>query len=486
MITKNRDSQIGIAVIDNGIDETSLKKPLEHKIYIDHDGACISYSTNIELGNFMHGTICAMIIEKYLPHCSMSSVKILNENGMGMIGKLRPALEWCMQHHIRIVNLSLGTTHFKEKEVIRDLINHYANCGLCMIAATANSGYVTYPAYLANSVGVAMDGNEKHYFMDHDHLGIDVLTSMEHKINVGNGKITVQKSNSYAASYITALVGKLFLEKNVFHIEEVKQELRCISEKSDICLLGGYCEPNWISSAVVRSETLKSKAAYYFHTVNEAVREEVEQADTFIIDHLRETEDLNLNHKNIIYMGNKQIEKMGTGKFFWSPYIRFKQILNCKGKEKLDIPVILCEFDDSVDEMLLLTELREKFSKDDYNMYTASFIVQSVLYDLEYLPVVALDEEHLSHLNSFICLQTHYKQSDGLLLGMQEKHLQKAKQLPEVDLQISLKACNQEFIVTFFCENKIRWEDSFHIIDSNSIGTIYQNIKKLLVENNHE
>lgn len=75
--------KVKIAVIDNGIDETCLNHNLECKIYINHNGQCVLDNENLRGMNFIHGTICASIIQKYFPDSEIYSVRILNEKGKG-------------------------------------------------------------------------------------------------------------------------------------------------------------------------------------------------------------------------------------------------------------------------------------------------------------------------------------------------------------------------------------------------------------------
>ena len=107
--------KVKIAVIDNGINRNLVKKEkLRDEVVVDANNECKEEHSEIHIKDFMHGTICALIIEKYCPDCVFSSIRILDQLGKGGIEKIEPALEWCYQNNINVVNLSLGTTHFKE------------------------------------------------------------------------------------------------------------------------------------------------------------------------------------------------------------------------------------------------------------------------------------------------------------------------------------------------------------------------------------
>ncbi|MFR2620997.1 MAG: S8 family serine peptidase [Clostridia bacterium] len=97
---------------------------------------------------FLHGTICAMIIGLNCADAELYSYKLLDNTGKGNVDDLKSAFDWCLMNNIRLVNLSFGTTHFKDKGIIRQLVNQYANKGLIIIAATANSGVYGFPGIL--------------------------------------------------------------------------------------------------------------------------------------------------------------------------------------------------------------------------------------------------------------------------------------------------------------------------------------------------
>ena len=96
------------------------------------------------------------------------------------------------------------------------MVNQYANKGLIIIAATANSGYTAFPASFSNVIGVKAKDT---FNIDAEGLrdkGVDFAAPSEHKIWFGGNDITLQKSNSYAAPYVTAMAGRLML--SLIHI----------------------------------------------------------------------------------------------------------------------------------------------------------------------------------------------------------------------------------------------------------------------------
>lgn len=92
--------------------------------------------------------------KKYCSEAVFSSISVLDNNGKGILDKIRLALEWCYQNNVRLVNLSLEITHFQDKVTIRGAINYYANKGMLIVAASANSDYMTYPVSFSDFIGV--------------------------------------------------------------------------------------------------------------------------------------------------------------------------------------------------------------------------------------------------------------------------------------------------------------------------------------------
>lgn len=165
-----------IAIIDNGISRDLIsKEKIQSQIVIDDNNKCIEDKDEVQITDFPHGTFCALIIEKYNSHCMLNSVRILDKNGRGGSNKIEPALEWCYQNNIRVVNLSFGTTNFHECEKLKKLVNKYVYSGMILVAATANSGFVSYPASFTNVIGVATTGSPLSYSKDYMQMGIDTV-----------------------------------------------------------------------------------------------------------------------------------------------------------------------------------------------------------------------------------------------------------------------------------------------------------------------
>ena len=150
-------------------------------------------------------------------------MRILDKNVKGGVEKIEPALEWCYQNNIKIVNLSFGTTNFNECEKLKKLINKYVYNGMIIVAATANSGFVSYPASFTNVIGVATTGSPLSYSEDYMQMGIDTVVPSEHIIKMFDEEIRTSLSNSYAAPYACALIANRLNIDKTLSIKKLKE-----------------------------------------------------------------------------------------------------------------------------------------------------------------------------------------------------------------------------------------------------------------------
>ena len=468
-----------IAIIDNGINrELICKDKIQAQIVIDENNRCIEDKNEIQITDFQHGTFCALIVEKYNSHCILNSVRILDRNGKGGIEKIEPALEWCYQHNIRVVNLSFGTTNFNECEKLKKLVNKYAYNGMIIVAATANSGFVSYPASFTNVIGVATIGSPLSYSKDYMQMGIDTVVPSEHMVKMFNEEIRTSLSNSYAAPYVCALIENRLNIDKALDIKKLKEYAR---EQSRTEMVGGVYEPDWVYRAYVTGRKKTSRADYYFETVSGEFNEIREEVDTVIACTVADLESLDAKNKNVIYLGKEDIYNIDVQGFFWSRETRQQQILNNHYQgNSLEVPVVVLAIETAIDSFYILTELKRAFACDGYNAYTIEMEPECVLYGLEYMPEPVADYEAWK---TFIESQVFYKQSDLVIwcvpLDDKEKFL---KVYPDCDVEIIL--CNEEenILAKFSFENEKIEKKISRLFDREEIEEIYHIIETKLTE----
>lgn len=471
--------KIKIAIIDNGINRELVKKEkLRDEFVVDANNDCKEEHLEIQITDFMHGTICALIIEKYCPECVFSSIRILDQAGKGGIEKIEPALEWCCKNNIKIVNLSLGTTHFREKGKLNKLINKYTYKGLIIVAAVSNIGYFTSPASFTNVIGVSNVESPLPYSKDYIHLGLDTVVISEHMIMLGDKEHKTSPSNSYAAPYVTALVAKEILQNEICNIYKLKNFIR---KKSQIPMGEDLYDPDWVYMAYMLNEKNGSKADYYFETVTDCYENIKQEIDTIIVFSKFELEQIDIENKNLIYLGKEDIHNIDVQGFIWSSETRQRQIKhNYYQGHGLEIPVVILAVEDSIDKFYVLTELKRAFANSGYNAYVIGMEPECVLYALEYMP------EPVSNIDAwknFIESQTFYKQSDLVIWCVpvqdQDKYL---KVYPDYDVQIVLYNEEENNIVDFFFEGEKIEKKISGLIDRKDVEEIYHIIESKLTE----
>lgn len=235
---------IRIAVLDTGVTE-EYRKYLSYAMMVDERGM-VRGQDKLSKSAFAHGTYCLAIIRTYFKEAELSSIQILDETGRGTVEKLAPAFEWCFKHGIDIVNVSFGTTNFRDRERLLHLVDDYASRGLVVIAASANSGYTTYPASFSSVIGVGSvevaggTGTEIMREWNADfachclksgniHTGVDILAPSVHEVKIGERKIVTVQSNSYAAPFVTAWAGTLLKKHPGIRMEQILKEMRSLA-----------------------------------------------------------------------------------------------------------------------------------------------------------------------------------------------------------------------------------------------------------------
>lgn len=468
-----------IAIIDNGINRDLIcKEKIQAQIVIDENNRCIEDKNEIQITDFQHGTFCALIVEKYNSHCILDSVRILDKNGKGGIEKIEPALEWCYQHNIRVVNLSFGTTNFNECEKLKKLVNKYAYNGMIIVAATANSGFVSYPASFTNVIGVATIGSPLSYSKDYMQMGIDTVVPSEHMVKMFDEEIRTSLSNSYAAPYVCALIANRLNIDKALDIKKLKEYAR---EQSRTEMVGGVYEPDWVYRAYVTGRKKTSRADYYFETVSGEFNEIREEVDTVIACSVADLERLDAKNKNVIYLGKEDIYNIDVRGFFWSRETRQQQILNNHYQgNSLEVPVVVLAIETAIDSFYILTELKRAFACDGYNAYTIEMEPECVLYGLEYMPEPVSDYEAWK---TFIESQVFYKQSDLVIwcvpLDDKEKFL---KVYPDCDVEIILCNEGENILAKFSFENEKIEKRISRLLDREEIEEIYHIIETKLTE----
>ena len=471
--------KIEIAVIDSGVEKDLLRNSIKNDIVIDKDG--LSYANSNSSTYSWHGTNCALIIEKYCKYVDISSVCILGGKGTGMVSKLEPALEVCLQNDIRVVYLSFGSTHYNDKAEIRNVINHYANKNMIIVAASSNDGYKTFPASFTNVIGVVAGDT---YCTESDlqvHKGIDFTAFSEHNIKNKSNFVRLGRNNSYAAPFVTAFIGNLMQKKNCRNICEVREHLFCEGYRPENFI----CYPDWIEFAWVSTECRRSIVPFYFKERKGNYKTNLSHIDTLVLKNRKELAKFIYSGKHIVYLGEGRVKQSVHGIHFWSKESRIMQIKKSAVRPvDINIPIIICKIDKWQDEMLWLFKLRKYFGDDGYNIYPISETIESVLYDMEYIPKQLLRKKNMDQIHNFLYWQTYFNQSDAVLFMLKSQDYIKIGN-NDVDLLIDITGKEEITVKIYFDKQE---KISYRMVEkeTNVVYKVYLKIVEFLTEGTDE
>jgi subtilisin family serine protease len=145
-LTQNQTWQIKVALIDTGVDYNhhELKHLITNGIDVIHCAEdkidLVNCAYDKPMDDNGHGTHIAgtLAIEELgiAPHVQLSIIKILDEKAAGNLSSLTMALQWALNHHIQVVNMSFGFRN--DNFVVRQAVKKAHEAGLIMVAAVGN------------------------------------------------------------------------------------------------------------------------------------------------------------------------------------------------------------------------------------------------------------------------------------------------------------------------------------------------------------
>lgn len=146
-----------VAVIDDGVYDKRWRGIVLKESYVVTDaGEVEEYWCQPTEGT--HGTVCAAVMNSYMPDVSIISLKVLNSTvEIGAIPKVITALKWCEEYKIKVCHLSIGITSLQYYEMFRKIVERMQAKGHIIIAAMANDNRYTLPACLPDVISVKED-----------------------------------------------------------------------------------------------------------------------------------------------------------------------------------------------------------------------------------------------------------------------------------------------------------------------------------------
>ena len=135
-----------VAIIDDGVSKQFLRSSVINYTVSGEE----VFSDECAVLRKTHGTLCAQIIEQHGNVEKIISLRLSNIYNTNSIQELCTAIEWCTNHNVDIINMSVGIAqyqHFGRSFLgLWDVCSNAAKKGVTLVAARSNAGLPTIPA----------------------------------------------------------------------------------------------------------------------------------------------------------------------------------------------------------------------------------------------------------------------------------------------------------------------------------------------------
>jgi subtilisin family serine protease len=145
-----------VAVIDSGVNgrHPHIIRAVEGGVSVGDDGefAAVDYTDLIG-----HGTAVMAAIQEKVPDAHFFAVRVFHTALRTTAANLVRALQWCIEHKMDVVNLSLGTTNPAHAKKFEQVAAEAVDSGTLLVAARGVDGRSCYPGCLPGVFGVDVD-----------------------------------------------------------------------------------------------------------------------------------------------------------------------------------------------------------------------------------------------------------------------------------------------------------------------------------------
>jgi subtilisin family serine protease len=104
-----------------------------------------------------HGTAVAAAIGEKAPEAEIYAVKIFHQRLATRILPLVRAIEWCAEHAMHFINLSLGTTNPEHESMLSPAVEFAVSRGIVLVSAYEDGGRFYRPGCMPGATPVALD-----------------------------------------------------------------------------------------------------------------------------------------------------------------------------------------------------------------------------------------------------------------------------------------------------------------------------------------
>ena len=206
---------VRVAVIDSGIEDGHPKVGrVAQAIAVERDADApdgVRFVDGAHEDLYGHGTACAGIIRELAPEVDLISVRVLGNELRGSALAFAHGLDWCLEHDVQVVNLSLSTANEQYAETFWDLVDQAVHQGVLLVSAMNNERKRTIPSEFSGVFSVACGpGTDRERIWcnraspaEWGAAGIDVEVAWS-----GGGSLTAT-GNSFAAPVVTGHLARI-------------------------------------------------------------------------------------------------------------------------------------------------------------------------------------------------------------------------------------------------------------------------------------
>ena len=141
---------VRIGVLDSGVCRTHPHVGrIVEGITIGPDATLPGYEDTLG-----HGTAVASVIHYLNPEADLVAVKIFDGKLATSLPIVIRAIDWCLEHDVQVINLSLGTLNPEHRSAFEDAVARTQGAGAVIVSALEVDGKAALPGSLPGVIGV--------------------------------------------------------------------------------------------------------------------------------------------------------------------------------------------------------------------------------------------------------------------------------------------------------------------------------------------
>lgn len=165
------------------------------------------------------------------PQISLYPVKVLDRKNQGNLSDILDGLQWCIDNHMQVINMSLGS--LSTTQSFHDAIIAVHNAGIVQIAAAGNTGgAILYPAKYPETIAVSsVDSADQLAASSARGAEIDLAApGVGINSTAIDGLYTTMSGTSMASPHVTGTAALVLVVHGTLTPNEVKTKLKSTAE----------------------------------------------------------------------------------------------------------------------------------------------------------------------------------------------------------------------------------------------------------------